>query len=198
MKPDYIFINCPFDNEYFELLKPTLFTIIYLNKVPLISETKDSGKNRLEQIIFLMEQAQYSIHDLSKIEGEKPRCNMPLELGFDLCLKRSEQFKGKQILILEGEKYSLKSIMSDLAGNDTKHHDNNPKEIIKCIRDWFFSAIEKIDITYIEIWEYYNDFSIKFTEELANKGVPVPMTIDTIPLSELIDNMKKYVDEVKK
>ena len=198
MKSDYIFINCPFDNEYFELLSASLFTIIYLKKIPLISETKDSGKNRLEQIISLMEQAQYSIHDLSRIEGEKPRFNMPLELGIDLGLKRSKQFKNKQILILEGEKYSLKSIMSDLAGNDTKHHNNEPDEIIKCIRDWFFSAIEKIDIVYTEIWLDYNDFSINFEKELKSKGVPVPITIDTMPLSELIDNMKKYVDEVKK
>jgi hypothetical protein len=198
MKPDYIFINCPFDEEHFKLLKSTLFTIIYLKKIPLISETKDSSENRLGQIVALMKQAKYSIHDLSRIEGERPRFNMPLELGIDLGLKYSEQFENKKILVLEKEKYSLKSITSDLAGNDTKHHDNKPDEIIKCIRDWFLSAVEKTNIAYTEIWQDYNDFSIKFEKELASKGVPVPITIDTMPLSELIDNMKKYIDEVKK
>jgi hypothetical protein len=198
MKSDNIFINCPFDNEYFELLKPLLFTIIYLHKTPLISETKDSGKNRLEQIIFLMEQSKYSIHDLSRIEGKKPRFNMPLELGIDLYIKRLEQFKGKQILILEGKKYSLKSIISDIAGNDTKHHNNDPYEIIRCIRDWFFSAIEIIDIAYTEIWKQYNDFLLYFEKELENKDIPIPIIIDTMSLSELIYNMKKYVDEMQK
>jgi hypothetical protein len=147
----YVFINCPFDEEYFELLMASLFCIIYLEKIPLVSETKDSSKNRLEQIISLMEKAQYSIHDLSRIESERPRFNMPFELGIDFGLKRSEQYKEKQILILEKEQYSLKSIISDIAGNDTKHHNNTPKEIIKCIRDWFVSAIKKTDVTYTEI-----------------------------------------------
>jgi hypothetical protein len=197
MKSDYIFINCPFDEEYFELLQPLLFTIIYLGKTPLISETIDSSKNRLEQIISLMEKAKYSVHDLSQIKGEKPRFNMPFELGIDICLQRSEQFRDKRMLILEIEKHSLKPIISDLGGNDTKHHNNVPKEVIKCIRDWFFSAIEKTETAYTEIWNYYNEFLEEFEAELASKGVPVPLTMDTIPLSELIDNMKKYVDEIK-
>jgi hypothetical protein len=81
---EYVFVNCPFDDEYFSLLTPLLFTIIFLRYEPLISETKDSGKNRLDQIIALMEKTKYSIHDLSRIESEKPRFNMPLELGIDL------------------------------------------------------------------------------------------------------------------
>ena len=175
MKSDYIFINCPFDEKYFNLLKPLLFVAVYLGKTPLISETKDSSKNRLEQIISLMERTKYSIHDLSRIESEKPRFNLPFELGIDIGLQRSEQFRDKQILILEGEKYSLKSIISDLAGNDTKHHDNKPDEIIKCVRDWFFSAIEKTDIAYTEIWKYYSDFLEEFEKKLANKNVPIPL-----------------------
>ena len=32
-----------------------------------------------------------------------------------------------------------------------------------------------------------------FEEELENKGISVPITINTISLSELIDNMKKHI-----
>jgi hypothetical protein len=75
-----VFINCPFDNKYFPLLKPLLFTIIYLDLVPKISETSDSGQIRLNKIKELMSESKYSIHDLSRMEPLKendfPRFNI--------------------------------------------------------------------------------------------------------------------------
>ena len=50
MNPNQVFINCPFDNNYFPLLKPLLFVLIYIGLVPKISETSDSGENRLNTI----------------------------------------------------------------------------------------------------------------------------------------------------
>ena len=197
MKSDYIFFNCPFDELYFSKLRAGLFAVIYLGKIPLIAETKDSSKNRLEQITSLMEQAKYSIHDLSRVKCRNPRFNIPFELGIDFGLKRSAEHKDKQILVLEGKQYSLKSIISDIAGNDTKYHNNRTAEMIKCIRDWFFSAIAKTDISYTEIWKDYNEFSIQFSKKLANKGIQALLK-DTIPISELIDNMKKWIDNLKK
>ena len=192
-KSDYIFINCPFDDEYIPLLFPLLFTIIYLGKEPLISETQDSGENRFEQIIKLMKKANYSIHDLSRIDSNPPRFNMPLELGFDLCLKRSKQYSKKVILILEGEQYSLKSIMSDLAGNDTKHHNNSPEEIVKCVRNWFFTTIEKIDIKYNEIINNYLSFIEVFINDLKISSVK---EIKDISFSEIIYNMQKWIEKL--
>ena len=50
MNADNVFINCPFDNQYFPLLKAQLFTVIYIGKKPKISETTDSGEVRLHKI----------------------------------------------------------------------------------------------------------------------------------------------------
>jgi hypothetical protein len=76
-----VFINCPFDNQYFPLLKALFFTIVYIGLKSLISETSDSGEIRLHKIKDLMLESQYSIHDLSRIEplkdGDLPRFNMP-------------------------------------------------------------------------------------------------------------------------
>ena len=49
-----VFINCPFDNAFFPLLKPLLFTIIYIDLNPKISEATDSGQIRLINIYNLM------------------------------------------------------------------------------------------------------------------------------------------------
>ena len=191
-KADYVFINCPFDNEYLQMFHALLFTIIYLGKTPLVSETRE---NRLEQIITLMKKAKYSIHDLSRTENA--RFNMPFELGVDFGFKNTQEFDDKIILVLEGAKYSLKSIISDIAGNDTMCHNNKPQDLIKCVRDWFFTTIEKIDVAYTEIYEVFYDFLTNFAIGLKNKNIPMPVTHKTIPTSEIINNMIEHINNLK-
>ena len=93
MNEKNVFINCPFDNQYFTLLKPLFFTLIYLDLNPQISETSDSGQVRLLKIKELMADSKYSIHDLSRMEplkdNELPRFNMPFECGIDFGFKLS-------------------------------------------------------------------------------------------------------------
>ncbi len=67
MNAENVFINCPFDNQYFPLLKAQLFALINIGKKPRISETTDSGEVRLHKIKELMLESKCSIHDLSRI-----------------------------------------------------------------------------------------------------------------------------------
>ena len=81
-----VFINCPFDPEYIPLLRPLLFTVLFLNYNPRIaSERFDSGEARINKICELIKCSRYSIHDISRIRskkrGEYYRLNMPLELS---------------------------------------------------------------------------------------------------------------------
>ena len=49
---DNVFINCPFDAQFLDLLRPLLFTVVYLKLVPRIAlEAMDSGKVRIEKIV---------------------------------------------------------------------------------------------------------------------------------------------------
>lgn len=84
-----VFVNCPFDEAYYPLLRPLLFTIIYVDLLPRIAtERLDSGEARISKIIELIEESRYAIHDLSRIQaeaaGEFYRLNMPFELGIDV------------------------------------------------------------------------------------------------------------------
>jgi len=106
-----VFINCPFDSDYISLLRPLLFTILYLGYNPRIaSERSDSGEARFQKICELIEQSRISIHDLSRIrsvkKGEYYRLNMPFELGIDIGCRRYKngQTKKKKCLILEKRK----------------------------------------------------------------------------------------------
>ena len=50
-----VFINCPFDRDFYPLLRPLLFTVIYLGLKPRIAlEEVDSGQPRIEKIIKLI------------------------------------------------------------------------------------------------------------------------------------------------
>ena len=99
-----VFINCPFDRDYYPLLKSLIFTILYLDFVPRIAQTQSSGKSRIEQIMEHIEQSMYGIHDLSRSralkKGEFPRFNMPYELGLDIGCYRygGAKYKNKRRL----------------------------------------------------------------------------------------------------
>jgi hypothetical protein len=50
-----VFINCPFDSDYYPLLRPLLFTIVYLGFNPKIAlERSDSGEQRIDKICELL------------------------------------------------------------------------------------------------------------------------------------------------
>lgn len=199
MKKDNVFINCPFDNEYFPLLKSMLFTLIYLDFNPQISETKDSGKTRLENIKDLMTKSFYSIHDISRIEvkmGGYPRFNMPFECGIDFGIKLSNSnLSSKEILILESEQHRYKEYLSDISGNDIENHSNNPEKIMKSIRDWFRKKDKNVP-KHIIIWKAYLDFTTNYDEILKQDKLD-PDDINSIPFTEIIDLMKEWIGNYK-
>lgn len=196
-----VFINCPFDNLYFPLLKPLLFTIAYLDLVPQISETTDSGQARINHILELMSISKYSIHDLSRVEKIKrndyPRFNMPFECGIDFGLKMSNiaKFGGKRFLILEKEPYRYKSIISDISGNDIKAHKENPEEIIKAVRDWFKVLLKDVP-WYKTIWLAYAEFETDFEQILVANDYD-PKDINSITFSDIIENMTVWIATYK-
>lgn len=143
-----VFINCPFDDGYFDLLQTILFTVSYFDYSPRLSlEESDSGTSRLDKIINLMRSSKYSIHDLSRLQAksinEFYRLNMPFELGIDYGIRRFDlEFSDKRSLILEENKYDYMKALSDINGFDIKNHENNPVNLIECLRSWFSETVK--------------------------------------------------------
>jgi hypothetical protein len=202
VRPENVFINCPFDNDFFPLLKSLLFTLIYMDLKPQISETSDSGEVRLNKIKELMTKSMYSIHDLSRMEvlkkREYPRFNMPFECGIDFGLRMSneEDYSQKKFLILEKEQYRYQKVLSDISGNDIKSHKNDPETLIKGVRDWFRIAIGAKKVSYKEIWLAYNEFVFDNDEILKAEGYN-PNDINALPFSEVIENMTEWINQYK-
>ncbi len=187
------FINCPLDGDYRQMLLAIIFSVKYLGYIPKLSiEQSDSSTTRLSNIVTLIKNCKYGIHDLSRIlstkKDEYARMNMPFELGVDYGCKT---FKGgvhnqKKLLILEQKRYQLQKALSDLSGSDIKHHDGEPMTVIKAVRDWFVTEDLKTGPSHKTIWYDFNDFSSDLTdkliddkheaEDLDNFSIPETMT----------------------
>jgi hypothetical protein len=165
-----VFINCPFDNEFYPLLKGIFFVLLYLDFKPKIAETSDSGQIRLLKIKDLMLASPLSIHDLSRIDplatDAAARLNMAFEMGIDFGLKYSgiADLETKRFLILEKEAHRYKAVLSDISGNDIKFHNNDPEMLIKSIRDWIKSQESgQVVPRHKLIFSAYNEFSAFIT-----------------------------------
>ncbi len=138
-----VFINCPFDEEYKEILHPIIYCLVRFGLEPRIaSERNDSGEFRLEKIWQLIRSSKYSIHDLSRCQsiesGDIFRMNMPFELGIDYGCRKSgvTPFDQKDFLVLEERKYRYKEALSDIAGLDVQFHKGDYEIAIRKIRNW--------------------------------------------------------------
>ncbi|OYX19327.1 MAG: hypothetical protein B7Z16_07845 [Algoriphagus sp. 32-45-6] len=200
---NYVFINCPFDNDFYPLLKGIFFTLIYLDFLPKIAETSDSGEVRLLKIKNLMKESEYSIHDLSRmdlVEGQtQTRLNMAFELGIDFGLKFSgiKEFENKRFLILEKDQHRYQKVLSDISGNDIKSHENNIEKLIKSVRDWFKAQDGKASIPrHKMIFSAFNEFSTYYIQLLIAEGYN-PNQISELTFSDTIELMTAWVKQYK-
>jgi hypothetical protein len=135
-----VFINCPFDDDYWPLMQAIVFAVQACGFIPrCASEADDAGEERLEKITRIIGDCRLSIHDLSR-KGPDPvhglsRFNMPLEMGLCLGAKSFGQ-REKTLLVMETQPFDYRKFMSDIAGRDIKHHGDDPAEIIRQVRSW--------------------------------------------------------------
>lgn len=196
-----VFINCPFDNDYRQLLLSIVFTTKHLGFNPQLTlQCSDSSTTRLAKIVQLIESSKFGIHDLSRIiaveEGEHARMNMPFELGVDYGCK---QFKGgkhseKKVLILEQEEYRYQAALSDLSGSDIKHHSNEPMDAVRAVRDWFVVGELGTGVAANRIWFDFNEFTADLEEKLADEGHSDD-DFGRVPISEVMVYMDKWFEE---
>lgn len=167
-----VFINCPFDGHYYELLRTLIFTVVYFRFIPRIAkESSDSGKSRLEKIVTLVKESKYAIHDLSRLQAKTKnefyRLNMPFELGIDYGLRIfNQEYADRKSLILETGQYDYMKALSDINGMDIKNHNDVPEQLIECLRSWFSETVGLRNLNSSD--KIYSDF-IDFNTQLFRK-----------------------------
>ena len=195
-----VFINVPFDKDYDPLLRPLLFTVIYLGYNPRIStESFDSKEVRIQKIANLIEESQFSIHDLSRIQckekNELYRLNMPFELGIDVgcSLFKDGKYKNKKCLLLEKDQCRYQKALSDLSGSDIKSHNDEPEDIVRVVRNWFVENGLKNATNATKIWESFNEFMADFYLNRKNEGYK-DRDLEMMPISEYLEFIKDWAN----
>ena len=198
-----VFINCPLDDAFFILLKPMIFTIMYMGFTPKIaSSDNDCAEDRLTKILAIIRQSKYGIHDLSRMKSKKEkeyfRMNMPFELGLDLGLKKfagKGTHKNKKFLILEAVKYDYKKTISDISGMDIENHNDDVFKLLKVLRNWFvggeYTTYEGNDN---EIWTQYN-FLASAIWDRYHRPAKTRGSLEDMPVNEFITFIKKWLGD---
>ena len=194
-----VFVNCPFDKDYFPLLRPLLFTILYLGLNPRIAlETVDSGESRLDKIVRLIRESRYSVHDLSRLKaehaGEFYRLNMPFELGIDFGCRTfgRKPLQTKKTLVLEVDRHRYQAALSDLSGCDIEAHDNTPIKVVTAVRKWLKNACGLNAPGPAKIWGAFNDFMADNYDALKADGFS-DADVEELAVPELVERMKNWL-----
>ncbi len=132
-----VFLNIPYDGAFENLYLAYIVGLTQLG-LQIKATLAVPNQGRLSTIIKLIEESEFSIHDLSRIEASRgvPRFNMPVELG--LALYRSHVTNGRhRVFVFESTRYRAQRSTSDVNGIDPQIHSGTPKGLMSGLRNIF-------------------------------------------------------------
>lgn len=142
-----VFINCPYDGDFEPLFHAIVLTIVARGFTPRCArDSEGQADPRIVRIAQGLRECKYSIHDLSRYQGEGPenlsRFNMPLELGMALGFRylgeAAERIGGNKHnwIALVPTDFVHQKFISDLAGIDASDHDQSAAMVIQRVSKW--------------------------------------------------------------
>lgn len=178
-----VFVNVPFDSEYLPILHAVLFAIQDCGFIARIA-VEDTGSNetRLDKIGRIILESRLSIHDISRVKSISnplPRFNMPFECGLAMgAIRFGQAAQNRDFLLLVGEPFQDKSTLSDLAGQDSKAHQNDPKLAVNAVRAFLSAKKNSADRTRgaEAIWKRY----LLFKTQLPQLVEEIELTVNEI------------------
>jgi hypothetical protein len=180
------------------LLRPLLFTLLYLGFNPRIAlEKTDSGSPRVARILKLIRESGLAIHDLSRLaankKGEVARFNMPFELGLDIgsISFGPTKLRQKKCLILEEQRFRYQAALSDLSNSDILAHEGKPIEVVAKVRYWLVQEVLRTGPSATEIWTSFNYFMGHLYDKLMAENFS-KKDIASLPVCELLAHMEVW------
>ena len=145
-----VFINCPFDPEYWPLFEAIAFSVYDCGYYPRCAlEVDDASQVRIQKITDIIKDCRLSVHDISRTQADGepplPRFNMPLELGLFMGAKAfgASRHKRKAAMILDTERFRFQRYISDIAGQDIRAHGGDAEHVIRHVRNFLLSQSPK-------------------------------------------------------
>jgi len=137
-----VFLNIPYDKQFERLFLAYIAGISAIGMVPRATLEITDSSRRLEKILKLARNCEYSVHDLSRVELDRakprtPRFNMPFELG--LCVADANRRSGQEQnwFVFEAMPNRVKKSLSDLDGTDPKIHEATVRGVLGALCNIF-------------------------------------------------------------
>lgn len=193
-----VFINCPFDPGWKDNFYAISFTVLLCGFTPRCARERDNSDDvRISKIMDIIAECQYGIHDLSELNA---RLNMPLELGLFMGCKRygpRRKHDAKSYLIFEGKDHSIKTALSDLAGQDVKTHNGLVENILQGVRDWLDDKIDpRVNPTIIPSGTFLKDDYDAFRAALPGLCKRDRLTVDTLKFKDFLSYAEPWIKTV--
>jgi hypothetical protein len=139
-----VFINCPYDDQFAPLFNAIVLTTAARGFTPRSArESEGESEPRILRIAKSLMTSRYSIHDLSRFQGEGvenlARFNMPLELGMAMAIrwmKDGTPVPPHNWMALVPTGGAHQKFASDLVAYDLRDHDSQVVTVIKRVAGW--------------------------------------------------------------
>lgn len=169
-----VFINCPFDSDFEELLRAITFSVADCLFEPVCAKMATDPNGRLALINRLVADSRLSIHDLSRSEYEarhsNPRFNMPFELGLVVGhIHCAGTANNKNLLILERKPYRTQRVLSDVNLHDASCHKGNVRGTVTNVREFLHTEASHPVPMAREIETRFRRFERWLTNELKSR-----------------------------
>lgn len=136
-----VFLNIPYDERFQKLYLAYIAGLTAIGLVPRAVLEIPTSQRRLDRILALVQQCQFSIHDLSRVETDRakprtPRFNMPFELGMVVAWQRIGDRRHRWY-VCESMRHRLTKSLSDLNGTDPLIHDGRVRGVCAALCNIF-------------------------------------------------------------
>jgi hypothetical protein len=137
-----VFLNIPYDKKFERPFTAFISGTISRGLNPRATLEITNSVRRLDRILDLIRQCEYSVHDLSRVEVDRgsprtPRFNMPFELGLSVALDKSGELENGGWFVCESRNYRFAKSLSDLNGPDPFIHGGTIEGVCRELANMF-------------------------------------------------------------
>jgi hypothetical protein len=170
-----VFLNIPYDAAFENLLLAYIAAISAFGFTPRAT-LEIPFNRRLDRILSLIEESEYSIHDLSRVQLDRvaprtPRFNMPFELGLTVALKSAKVPKHAWV-VCETVPRRINKSLSDLDGTDPYIHGGTVRGVFREMCKVFVRG--RRNPTVLDMMEIYRALRSELKTILRQAGADSP------------------------
>lgn len=191
-----VFLNVPYDRQFQSLWLAYIAGVYAFGLVPRATLEIPGGVRRLDRILDIIRECDYSVHDLSRVQLDRraprtPRFNMPFELGLTLGWQHTAN-PSHVWFVCESQNYRVFKSLSDLNGTDVYIHNGRVRGVFTQLCNAFVRVGRKPSIRQMEV--IYRAVSKELPYVLKDSGSPTPF--EARPFSDLCYVANSAADRV--